>query len=359
MQMCYNKGCGSKFELNENKDESCEFHPGAPFFHDAYKFWSCCNKKTTDFTTFLNQKGCTKGKHNPDKPPEPPKYVPEPTDDKEEVIMVKAHEPHQLPRPDLEDNIEHLKMTVSKSLQQALEEDDEKKNIAKQMRNPAVHNELDIESELGRQSASDIMHGVRIGEPCKNNACKTTFEGLGSNLELCKHHPGIPIFHEGMKFWTCCQRKTSDFDQFLQQEGCQTTQHMWNKKETGWGVSKKTNCRYDWHQTGSHVIVTIYAKLTRPESTTVQVNPIRLTSHVVYGDGYFDLDVELRGVIDVKESYVTLMGTKVEIKLRKAEALSWDLLQVPKVKAVKESRDGANNEDDLLCRVDAVDLSGL
>jgi hypothetical protein len=38
--------------------DSCTFHPGAPFFHDAYKGWSCCKKKCTDFTEFLNIKVC-------------------------------------------------------------------------------------------------------------------------------------------------------------------------------------------------------------------------------------------------------------------------------------------------------------
>lgn len=35
---------------------SCVYHPGDPFFHDAYKGWSCCKKKCTDFTEFLNIK---------------------------------------------------------------------------------------------------------------------------------------------------------------------------------------------------------------------------------------------------------------------------------------------------------------
>lgn len=35
---------------------SCVYHPGEPFFHDAYKGWSCCKKKCTDFTEFLNIK---------------------------------------------------------------------------------------------------------------------------------------------------------------------------------------------------------------------------------------------------------------------------------------------------------------
>lgn len=53
--------------------DSCRHHPGAPFFHDAYKGWSCCNKKCTDFTEFLNIKGCTVSFHSNIKPPEPEK----------------------------------------------------------------------------------------------------------------------------------------------------------------------------------------------------------------------------------------------------------------------------------------------
>ena len=47
----------------------------------------------------------------------------------------------------------------------------------------------------------------------------------------CKYHPGVPIFHEGMKFWSCCQRKTSDFQSFLNQEGCMLGEHKWKKDD--------------------------------------------------------------------------------------------------------------------------------
>jgi hypothetical protein len=49
----------------------CQFHPGAPFFHDAYKGWTCCGKKATDFTEFLNFPGCSRGRHSRVKPVEP------------------------------------------------------------------------------------------------------------------------------------------------------------------------------------------------------------------------------------------------------------------------------------------------
>ncbi|VEL25631.1 unnamed protein product, partial [Protopolystoma xenopodis] len=43
---------------------SCSYHPGEPYFHDAKKIWTCCKKSSTDFSDFLNIKGCTRGPHN-------------------------------------------------------------------------------------------------------------------------------------------------------------------------------------------------------------------------------------------------------------------------------------------------------
>jgi len=34
-----------------------------------------------------------------------------------------------------------------------------------------------------------------------------------------------------MKYWSCCRKKTSDFNTFLAQEGCTTGKHMWTKKD--------------------------------------------------------------------------------------------------------------------------------
>lgn len=45
-------------------------------FHDALKGWSCCSRRSTDFTEFLNIPGCTNGRHSNEKPPEPEKKPP-------------------------------------------------------------------------------------------------------------------------------------------------------------------------------------------------------------------------------------------------------------------------------------------
>lgn len=40
------------------------------FFSFSYKYWTCCNKRTSDFQEFLKQGGCDSGKHEWMKPSE-------------------------------------------------------------------------------------------------------------------------------------------------------------------------------------------------------------------------------------------------------------------------------------------------
>ena len=59
MKTCQNFGCDKKYRESQNGiEDMCHYHWGEPFFHDAYKGWSCCQQKSTDFTTFLNFKPC-------------------------------------------------------------------------------------------------------------------------------------------------------------------------------------------------------------------------------------------------------------------------------------------------------------
>lgn len=56
--------CDVYFSIKNLFIDVCCHHPGFPVFHDAYKGWSCCSKKSVDFTEFLNIKGCTLSKHS-------------------------------------------------------------------------------------------------------------------------------------------------------------------------------------------------------------------------------------------------------------------------------------------------------
>ncbi|CAI8058159.1 Cysteine and histidine-rich domain-containing protein 1, partial [Geodia barretti] len=109
---------------------------------------------------------------------------------------------------------------------------------------------------------------IEVGTTCKNKGCDETYYGSDVELTSCRYHPGVPIFHEGYKYWTCCQRRTSDFDEFLKQEGCTTGEHKWIETE-----KKEVSCRYDWHQTGTQVVIAFYAKACVPEQCLFEDQP--------------------------------------------------------------------------------------
>lgn len=170
---------------------------------------------------------------------------------------------------------------------------------------------------------------IAVGTNCKHSGCTVSYQSDESRYSECVHHPGVPVFHEGMKYWSCCQRKTSDFSVFVAQKGCETGSHKWKAEET---CEQVVQCRYDWHQTGNNVVVAIYAKMYDYRVSYVHLSPIRLKVHLVFpqqGNAAFDLDLELRGVVNVDKSTVSMMGTKVEITMSKAELGSWAKLNMP------------------------------
>ncbi|XP_034950511.1 cysteine and histidine-rich domain-containing protein [Chelonus insularis] len=333
--LCYNRGCGKEFDPDNNEPDACVHHPGAPIFHDAYKGWSCCNKKCTDFTEFLNIKGCTKSYHTNQKPVEPEK----PPVDKskvDEVIEYRApvHNVPAMKRPPFETPQIIMTPVVSSTL---LEQ---------------------IKGLIANEPSTEDKSIVKIGESCKNKPCKASYQGPQSDSETCTYHPGVPIFHEGLKFWSCCQKKTTDFGVFLDQPGCTQGTHLWLVKNQG----KKIECRMDWHQTGSFVVVSIYAKKYNPNKSSVKLNPIRLTVDLFFPeeDSSYLMDVELRGIIDVDKSSVNMLPTKVEIKLRKAELGSWSKLDFPgEVTANTKNAQEKDDKDAVADRIDAVDLNDL
>ncbi|KOB70692.1 Cysteine and histidine-rich domain-containing protein [Operophtera brumata] len=275
---CYNRGCGKDFDPNDNNKDECCHHPGSPVFHDAYKGWSCCNKKSVDFTEFLNIKGCTLSKHSNVK----------------DVIEVRAPiVGPQLSRPPFDTPVVKVEAHIAESL----------KELAKTY----------------AQKSAAVDKG-------------TSYEGPHSNQTVCTYHPGVPIFHEGLKFWSCCQKRTTDFNVFLSQPGCTTGSHKWTKE------ARTVKCRWDWHQTPDNVIVSVYAKKYDPTLSFVKLNPIRLNTKLVFreeGDAAFELDLELRG-------------------LKKAEPGAWAKLDFPRTVASVEP---PQPQEETVEEDDSVDLS--
>ena len=105
----------------------------------------------------------------------------------------------------------------------------------------------------------------------------------------------------------------------------------------------------------------VYAKKYDPVKSYVDLSPVRLVAHLNFPaeNTNFDLDLELKGVVEVDACTANMLGTKLEIKMKKAETGSWAKLDIhKKVEKVKEEnivKDMSKAE----LSVDALELDDL
>uniref|UniRef100_A0AAY5KY70 CHORD domain-containing protein n=1 Tax=Esox lucius TaxID=8010 RepID=A0AAY5KY70_ESOLU len=161
--LCYNKGCGQRFDPDNNPNDACTFHPGVPVFHDALKGWSCCKRRTTDFSDFLSIEGCSKACHNKDKPAEavmPEVKSSQGRREKGEELkprgdpyVIQAPRPLELiQRPSGDDPLVKLDQKVSASLRQVLEK---------------LQQTVTSQSDNTEEEDDE----VKMGTSCKNGSC--------------------------------------------------------------------------------------------------------------------------------------------------------------------------------------------
>jgi hypothetical protein len=60
---------------------------------------------------------------------------------------------------------------------------------------------------------------------CTRNGCGKQYTNEENNEHACFFHPGVPVFHEGLKGWSCCSKKVIDFDEFMNLPGCASGAH--------------------------------------------------------------------------------------------------------------------------------------
>ncbi|KAI1126188.1 Pyruvate/Phosphoenolpyruvate kinase-like domain-containing protein [Nemania abortiva] len=60
-------------------------------------------------------------------------------------------------------------------------------------------------------------------------ALKCVHQGCGKEYsdpdEICRYHPGPPVFHEGQKGWSCCKPRVLTFNEFLEIPPCTDGKH--------------------------------------------------------------------------------------------------------------------------------------
>ena len=161
---------------------------------------------------------------------------------------------------------------------------------------------------------------IPAGAKCKRNGCKAVFPGGDRHLdnEKCVFHPGAPIFHEGSKGYLCCKRRVLEFEQFLKINGCAKSKHLFVGAPKSEEEEQLIECRNDFYQTYTNVIVSIFAKKVDKESAKIVFGERELNVDLPMPDNKrFKISYPLYGPIDPEKSTYKIMGTKVELNLKK------------------------------------------
>lgn len=184
---CRNYGCNQFFAEEENVEGSCQHHTGPPIFHDTMKCWSCCrDRKAYDFEAFQQIKGCSSGRHSIIPPAIALGKSPSATDSSAAVAVQPA--------------------APLKSI------------AAYNAANPDAASAAASAVKILTRKSSRADDGTAR---CQRKGCQKTFVVSTNAEEACAYHKGQPIFHDAIKFWSCCpHKKCFDFDEFLAVPGC-------------------------------------------------------------------------------------------------------------------------------------------
>jgi len=61
-----------------------------------------------------------------------------------------------------------------------------------------------------------------MAQKCVHQGCGKIYT---DEEEVCRYHPGPPVFHEGQKGWSCCKPRVLTFEEFMTIEPCTEGKH--------------------------------------------------------------------------------------------------------------------------------------
>ncbi|CAB4415183.1 unnamed protein product [Rhizophagus irregularis] len=311
MLTCVHKGCEKTYNEEENDDNACLYHPSPPIFHEGLKGWQCCNRRVTTFDEFLAIPGCTRGRHT-DQLENPPENT---------TTTLETEAPATKAATRVENGVEIYDSGPKISYTQTIS-----KTITEEPKLAPIEKEPE-EDDLNIPVAPDTE--------CKRPSCgkkyvdDATSRGEGPDAE-CIYHSGTPVFHEGSKGWSCCSRKVLEFEEFLKIKGCKKGKHLFvgSGKEVKNVEKEIVQCRHDWYQTPTHIIMSIFAKKVDKQNSSITFKEKELDVDLKMPDEKrFITTYPLYQLIDKENSTFEILTTKVEIKLKKANGISWPSLK--------------------------------
>lgn len=193
---CKNYGCNKYF--TEGDTEVCTHHTGPPVFHDLVKYWTCCpDKKAYDWDEFQKIEGCAQSTHSTVDP---------------KVALGRGDNQNGGANDTTSPPV-----TVLKSISDY--------NTA----NPdAANSAASAVKVITQDRASSRMEDGTA--KCRNKGCQKIFSyelsEAGNHPTACRYHKGQPVFHDAIKYWSCCaHKKCYDFDSFMEVQGCMVGYH--------------------------------------------------------------------------------------------------------------------------------------
>uniref|UniRef100_A0A8C6EM03 Protein SGT1 homolog n=1 Tax=Microcebus murinus TaxID=30608 RepID=A0A8C6EM03_MICMU len=144
---------------------------------------------------------------------------------------------------------------------------------------------------------------------------------------ICEYHEknyaaALETFTEGQKLYST----DADFSVWIKR--CQEAQ---NGSESEVSTSQRTHqskIKYDWYQTESQVIITLMIKNVQKNDVNVEFSAKELSALVKLPSGEdYNLKLRLLYPIIPEQSTFKVLSTKIEIKMKKPEAVRWEMLE--------------------------------
>eukprot|EP00899_Mesostigma_viride_P009300 jgi/Mesvir1/18371/Mv14257-RA.1 len=187
-----------------------------PQFHDGMKEWSCCKKRSHDFSMFMEIPGCTVGKHTLEKPPKP-------IASSNAASGVVAAAPVKVAGASKAEKYPHCPRCRQGFF--CSEHPDEGPGAPKPTPAPAP---APVVIPPPKPAAPLVSVAPDVEQLCKNKSCGRKYKEMDNSDEACSYHPGPPIFHERKKGWGCCNVHVYDFDEFMSIPPCTRGRHNAN-----------------------------------------------------------------------------------------------------------------------------------
>lgn len=153
---------------------------------------------------------------------------------------------------------------------------------------------------------------------------------------ICEYHEknyaaALETFSEGQKL------DSADTDFIVWIKRCQEAQNGSQSEVSASQQTHQSKIKYDWYQTDSQVIITLMIKNVQKNDVNVEFSERELSALVKLPSGEdYNLKLTLLHPIVPEHSTFRVLSTKIEIKMKKPEAVRWEKLEgqgeVPKPK---------------------------